>query len=166
MRQELDMSELESTIQSQLQEHRVQLRPQERIPVASWPWKRPRSHRPKCDFFLPQGKIYVEVKGFMTIHAMAKLAWFCRQEGIRYYIFQGTEEDWNPYLESPLGIARSAVPASKKKIREQNIARQAQELAWLVSNDPAKASPISLVRLKHYIATRISEYEEWNDEWY
>lgn len=165
-RQKKIMSELERTVQTQLEEQKVQFKPQERIPIDSWSWKRPRSHRPKCDFFLPDGNIYVEVKGFMTIHAMAKLSWFCRQEGVCYYILQGTEEDWNPYIDSPLSIEQRAMPNSKQLVRERNIAHQVKEMAWLVSNDPTRASSLSLVRLKHYIGTRIAEYEEWNHEWY
>lgn len=160
------MSQLERTIQAQLEQHEVRFEPQKRMPFDSWPWKNPRSHQPKCDFFLPVGNIYVEVKGFMTIHAMAKMSWFSRQEDIRYYILQGTEEDWNPYLDSPQGIARGAIPSSKRKIRDQNISHQVQELAWLASNSPHKASSLSLIRLKDYIGQRISEYEDWNNEWY
>ncbi len=160
------MSELEHTIQAQLEQRKVQFEPQKRMPFDLWPWKRPRSHQPQCDFFLPKGNIYVEVKGFMTIHAMAKMSWFCRQENIRYYILQGTEDDWNPYLDSPQGIACGAMPGSKKKMRDQNIAQQVQELAWLVSNGPDMASSLSLTRLKDYIGIRISEYKEWNNEWY
>jgi hypothetical protein len=160
------MSQLEDAIQAQLEYNKVPFTPQERIPVESWPWKRPRSHSPKCDFYLPTGNIYVEVKGFMTIHAMAKLSWFCRQNHIRYYIFQGTEEDWNPFIDSPVGNVRGTLPESNQKIREQNITHQIKELIWLVSNDPCRASSLSLTRLKHYIGTRISEYTEWNNEWY
>lgn len=140
--------------------------PQKRIPVESWPWKLPRSHHPKCDFYLPEGNIYIEVKGFMTIQAMAKLSWFCRQKDIRYYILQGTEEDWNPYINSPLGGARGTMPDSNQNIRVQNILYQVKELNWLTFNDPDETSSLSLARLKAYIATRISEYEEWNEEWY
>lgn len=59
------MSQLERTIEAQLEQHRVRFEPQKEMPLDSWPWKRPRSHQPKCDFFLPEGDIYVEVKGFM-----------------------------------------------------------------------------------------------------
>ncbi len=52
------------------------------------------------------------------------------------------------------------------KIRDQNIAHQVQELAWLVSHSPHKASSLSLARLKDYIGARISEYIYWNNEWY
>jgi len=160
------MSQLERTIQVQLEQHKVEFVPQQRIPVESWPWKRPRSHAPKCDFFLPQGNLYVEVKGFMTIHAMAKMSWFCRQKDIRYYIFQGTEEDWSPYIESPLSMEPYPVPESKQRRREQNITHQTRELVWLVSNNSARGSSLSLARLKEYITIRISEYEKWNKEWY
>lgn len=160
------MSQLENLIQIQMEQSGIQYEPQKRMPFDLWPWRCPRSHQPKCDFYLPEGEIYVEVKGFMTIQAMAKLSWFCRQEEIRYYIFQGTEEDWNPYLDSPQNIMRDELPTSKKKIRDQNIAHQVQELSWLISNDPSKSSLLSLVRLKDYIRIRTEEYVEWNNEWY
>jgi hypothetical protein len=160
------MSELEHTIQEQLAQHKIQSEPQKTMPFQSWPWRQPKSQALKCDFFLPQGNIYVEVKGFMTIHAMAKMSWFCRQKELSYYILQGTEEDWNPYIDSPQGIVRGVLPSSKKKIREQNISHQVQELAWLIHNAPTKASTLSLARLKDYIGARISEYQSWNQEWY
>ena len=160
------MSELEHTIQAQLAEFKIQFEPQKSMPFQTWPWRQPRSHALKCDFYLPQGNIYVEVKGFMTIHAMAKMSWLCRQTDFNYYILQGTEEDWNPYLCSPQGIVRGGIPSSKIKIREQNISHQVEELAWLIHNEPAKTSSLSLARLKDYISTRISEYHAWNGEWY
>jgi len=88
-----NMSELERTVQTGLEQQNIAFVPQEKIPVETWPWKRPRSHKPKCDFFLPVGDIYVEVKGFMTIHTMAKMFWFARQSNLNYYILQGTEKD-------------------------------------------------------------------------
>ena len=97
----------------------------------------------------------------MTIHAMAKLSWFCRQKKIRYYILQGSEDDWNPYLNSPL---RNSSPV--QRTTQQNIAQQIQELRWLIQHGPDGASQLSLARLKDYIRIRIAEYTTWNGEWY
>ena len=73
--------------------------------------------------------------------------------------------------EAPISISSSPTQPGfdmviRKAGRVTNIMHQVQELAWLTSNDPTKASPLSLSRLKNYIGTRISEYEEWNGEWY
>ncbi len=155
------MSKLENEVADVLTKTNVQFEFQNRIPLDDWPWKRPRSHKPKCDFFLPQASIYVEVKGFMTIHAMAKMSWLCRQNKIRYYILQGSENDWNPYLNSPLN---KSTPA--QRTLQQNMGQQIQELIWLIQHDPDRASQLSLARLKEYIRIRIEEYTTWNNEWY
>src|SRR6266700_3362665 len=89
-----EMSKLEDDVKAVLVNAAVTFECQNKIPLDKWPWKKSRSHQPKCDFFLPQASIYVEVKGFMTIHAMSKMSWLCRQENIRYYILQGSEDNW------------------------------------------------------------------------
>ena len=162
------MSQLEDKIQSQLQKLDVTVKPQQRMtPIKLWPWKPfPNSQSPKCDFFLPTANIYVEVKGFMTIQAMAKLSWFCRQTKIRYYILQGTEEEWNPYIGSPYCSSPKTTPTSKQKIRERNIEHQVQELAWFANNPTIDVSALSLKRLQNYIHIRIDEYTKWNRKWY
>ena len=155
------MSKLEDEVADALAKANIQFECQNKIPLDTWPWKKPRSHKPKCDFFLPQASIYVEVKGFMTIHAMAKMSWLCRQKNIRYYILQGSESDWNPYLNSPLNNSSPV-----QRTTQQNIEQQIRELHWLIQQNPAGASQLSLVRLKDYIRTRINEYMIWNGEWY
>jgi hypothetical protein len=159
------MSKLEkrllAELQKELQKKHISVEGQTHMPLDDWPWKKPRSRQPKCDAFLPQANIYIEIKGFMTIYAMAKMSWLCRCKKIRYYIFQGTEEDWNPYLQSPL-LSQSPV----KRTTEQNITQQIQELVHLIQNDPDQASKMSLCRLKDYMRIRIAEYQAWNGEWY
>ena len=155
------MSKLEDEVADVLTRANVQFERQNKMPLDDWPWKRPRSHKPKCDFFLPQASLYVEVKGFMTIYAMAKMSWLCRQKKIQYYILQGSEDDWNPYLNSPLN---NATPT--QRTTRQNIKQQIQELRWLIQHNPDGASQLSLARLKDYIRIRIDEYKTWNGEWY
>lgn len=159
-----------STIEDFVEKHFIDLgvsyEKQTKMPINDWPWKKARSHQPKCDFYLPDGNIYVEVKGFMTIHAMSKLSWFCRQKSINYYILHGTEADWNPLINSPIENAYENNADTKKKAMENMIAFQAEELSWLVHNNPSAASALSLGRLKDYISTRITEYTNWNGEWY
>ncbi len=155
------MSELEKIVADGLAKARIQFERQNRMPLDDWPWKKPRSHKPKCDFYLPQALLYVEVKGFMTIHAMAKMSWLCRQKSIRYYILQGSEDDWNPYLHSPLNNSRP-----EKRTTRKNIEQQILELSWLVQHGSSGASQLSLARLKDYVRIRIDEYTTWNGEWY
>ena len=157
------MSKLEDEVEAVLVKAKVQFERQNKMPLDDWPWKRPRSHKPKCDFFLPQASIYVEVKGFMTIHAMAKMSWLCRQNKIKYYILQGSEDDWNPYLCSPLKTQNS-----QQRSTQKNIDQQVQELCWFIKNSPDVdgVSQLSLTRLKDYIRIRIDEYTNWNGEWY
>lgn len=155
------MSKLENEVADGLSKADIPFECQNKIPLDNWPWMRPRSHKPKCDFFLPQSSIYVEVKGFMTIHAMAKMSWLCRQKGIHYYILQGSENDWNPYLNSPLNISSPEVRST-----QQNIDHQIQELRWIVQHGSDCSSQLSLSRLKDYIRIRIDEYTTWNGEWF
>lgn len=155
------MSKLEDDVKATLLNAAITFECQNKIPLVDWPWKRPRSHQLKCDFFLPQASIYVEVKGFMTIHAMAKMSWLCRQKNIRYYILQGSESDWNPYLNSPLNNSNP-----EQRSTRHNIEQQVKELRRLIENNPSSASQLSLARLKDYIRIRIEEYVAWNDEWY
>jgi hypothetical protein len=154
------MSKLEQQIASLLSEKSVTFETQTRMPLDAWPWKVPRSHKPKCDFFLPAASIYVEVKGLMTIYAMAKMSWLCRKQGMHYYILQGTEEDWNPYLNSPLSNQTPTIRNTKS-----NIVQQINELCHFNQSRPDNVSSISLARLKDYISTRINEYRSWNGEW-
>lgn len=96
----------------------------------------------------------------MTIHAMAKMSWLCRRN-LRYYIFQGSEEDWNPYLNSPLNSM-----SPPRRTTQENIEQQLQELRWLAEHNPDAVSQLSLSRLKEYIRVRIEEYRIWNGEWF
>ena len=155
------MSKLEDEVADAMTKANIQFECQNKMPLEDWPWKKPRSHKPKCDFFLPQASIYVEVKGFMTIHAMAKMSWLCRQKNIRYYILQGSEDDWNPHLNS---LLNNSSPA--QRTTQQNIEQQIQELRWLIQQDSDDASKLSLARLKDYIRIRVNEYTMWNGEWY
>jgi hypothetical protein len=83
-----------------------------------------------------------------------------------YYILHGTEPDWNPYLNSPIENGIEDFTGTKKQAMENMIAFQAKELKWLAENNPNAASKLSLSRLKDYISTRITEYTDWNGEWY
>jgi hypothetical protein len=137
-----------------------------RTPLTSWPWKTDRSRvPPTSDIFLPANGVHVEVKGFMTIYAMAKIAWLCQQT-FGYYVFQATEEDWDPFTDALDGP--QAVPAASGVGRLRlNIARQAEELRFVCDN-PTRATEcgrVSRARIQRYVATRVAEYRDWAGTW-
>ena len=166
MKGHIKLSIIENTVEAHFIELGVSYEKQIRIPFNEWPWKKAKSHKPKCDFYLPDGEIYIEVKGFMTIHAMSKLSWFCRQKSINYYILHGTESDWNPLINSPIKEVHNLSAGTKKEAMKYLISFQTKELKWLLEHNPSAASSLSLERLKDYISKRITEYKNWNGEWY
>jgi hypothetical protein len=87
-----------------------------------------------------------------------------RQKGLNYYVFQGTEEDWDPYLLSPCGHGDGIALSSIKMIMDRNVAHQIKELAWLSTHAPTMTSQICPARLRKYIETRVQEYEAWSSE--
>ena len=158
------MSQLEDSILSSFEAAGVDTQVQVSMPLVTWPWKTPRSRvAPKCDIYLPKGNIYIEVKGFMTIYAMAKMAWLCRQD-FNYYIFQGTESEWDPWLGSPMDGTKPSIDTEAGKLRAQ-IAHQVAELGHLIAHDSREISKLSLLRLEDYIRIRMREYAAWNDGW-
>ncbi len=128
------------------------------MPVNDWPWKTSRSKgSPKCDIFIPEGEIYIEIKGLMTIYAMAKMAWLCKRN-FNYYIFQSTESEWNmDYCINP----------SSRKVKK-NIEMQVIELVNFSKNKSSGTygtSELSLRRLEDFIKDRVNEYRLWNGKW-
>jgi len=81
------MSKLEEKIYKELKDKNIDFEIQKTIPLDNCPWKKGRNVKSICDIYLPKSKTYIEIKGFMTIFAMAKMSWFCKQN-INYYIFQ------------------------------------------------------------------------------
>lgn len=153
------MSKLEDKILAGLSNNSIDFEVQIPVPLDNYPWKTHRTKTsPKSDIYLPKFDLYVEVKGFMTYRAVSKLSYLSRQN-FRYYIFQGTESEWNPYLESYL----------EKENQQNLIDFQLKELINL-EQAPDKflknISNISLLRLKNYISIKIDEYKDWNGEWY
>jgi hypothetical protein len=141
-----------------------------RLPITDWPWQTVRSRvPPTCDLVLRGAdgrQLYVEVKGFMTIHAMAKLAWYARQS-FPYYVLQTTEHDWDPHSDCLLALPTSPAPLQGVHRLRSNIDVQLRELVALNSGsiDAAKANGVTSARLHRYIATRIDEYRRWNGVW-
>ncbi len=161
------MSKLEERIQDELNKNGIRFEIQKPVPIENYPWKTTRSKTsPKCDIYLNDYDLYIEIKGFMTYRAVSKLSFLSRQD-FKYYIFQGTEPEWNPLIES-------FIPENNKKEKrgneqlEKNIRHQLNELINLKTNSNfyRNISSISLLRLKDYISTKINEYKDWNGEWY
>jgi hypothetical protein len=135
-----------------------------------WPWKKKRYQRPSCDIVILRPRIYVEVKGFMTIFAMAKLRWLTDQ-GFAYYVFQATEPSWNPWLKSPLDTVDERNP--KMKPAKQIELTQEQQIAELVhyagregmsDEELLSISEISRLRLQNYFQRIVGIYRDWNGE--
>ena len=135
-----------------------------------WPWRKKGSHRPTCDIVILKPRIYVEVKGFMTLFAMAKLRWLAdRVPG--YYIFQATEPGWNPWLRSPLRTVDRRTPQMKPA--RQIELTQDQQIAELVhyagrddlsKDEFLRISEISRLRLQDYFHRTVATYGDWNGE--
>lgn len=161
------MSKLEQKIQDELKRNGIVFETQKPVPIENYPWKTNRSRTsPKCDIYLIDLDLYVEVKGFMTYQAVSKLSYLSRQN-FKYYIFQGTEPQWNPTIDSFLNLLKVPQNNETKKIKF-NIDYQIQELINLRSNSEFlnNVSQTTLKRLKNYIEIKIEEYKTWNGEWY
>jgi hypothetical protein len=102
----------------------------------------------------------------MTYQAVSKLSYLSRQN-FNYYIFQGTESQWNPTIDTYLNFNK-IVKDKETKILNFNINHQIQELINLKSNSKfmVNISQTTLKRLKNYIDIKIDEYKSWNGEWY
>jgi hypothetical protein len=160
------MSKLENRIKDFLIKSKIDFEEQKSVPIDDYPWKTNHSKTsPKADLYLPKHDLYIEIKGFMTYQAVSKLSYLSRQN-FRYYIFQGTEPQWNPYIDTFLDNA--FIPSKAIKI-ESNIKHQLLELINLDNSNQDflnDISKITLKRLKKYIDIKIEEYKSWNGEWY
>jgi hypothetical protein len=161
------MSKLEQKIQDKLALNGIKFEIQKSVPIDSYPWQTSRSKSsPKCDIYLNDFDLYVEVKGFMTYEAVSRLSYLSRQN-FKYYIFQGTEPQWDPTIKSFL--QKEVInKQSETKMMDSNINFQIAELINLKSNPLflASISATSLIRLKNYIERKIYEYKTWNGEWF
>lgn len=162
------MSKLEERIKTELRRNQINFEIQKPVPLDNHPWKTNRSlTSPKCDIFLNDFDLYIEIKGFMTYQAVSKLSYLSRQD-IKYYIFQGTEAEWNPFIDTNITIGNSPTNIKISARLETNIKHQLDELINLRKDTDfyRRISLIALSRLKHYISVKIDEYQKWNGEWY
>ncbi|NOU16146.1 MAG: hypothetical protein HOO91_01115 [Bacteroidales bacterium] len=161
------MSKLEQKIQDELLRNGINFEIQKPVPIDNYPWQTSRSMTsPKCDIYLTDLDLYIEVKGFMTYRAVSKLSYLSRQS-FNYYIFQGTEPQWNPTIDTYLKFDKIAND-KEARILNFNINHQLKELINLKSNSEFldNISQTTLKRLKNYIDIKIDEYKSWNGEWY
>jgi len=162
------MSKLEERIQNELKRNKIHFEIQKPVPLENYPWKTHRSlTSTKCDIYLNDFDLFIEIKGFMTYQAVSKLSYLSRQE-FKYYIFQGTEPDWNPFIGTNINISNLETNHKNSKKLEANINHQLSEIINLKKDSDfyEKISNITLSRLKHYISVKIDEYQKWNGEWY
>lgn len=162
------MSKLEERIQSELKRNHIVFEVQKPIPLDIYPWKTSRTMtNPKCDIYLIDFDLYIEIKGFMTYQAVSKLSYLSRQN-YTYYIFQGTEHEWNPFIDTNIASGNNTINQSNSARLEGNIKHQIEELINLRKDSDfyTRISHITLSRLKHYMSVKIREYQTWNREWY
>jgi hypothetical protein len=107
------------------------------------------------------------VKGFMTYRAVSKLSYLSRQS-FKYYIFQGTETEWNPLIETYIPLDTNSIIQKVNRQLDANIKHQINELVNLKTDLHFldNVSQVSLRRLKDYMSGKINEYKTWNGEWY
>ncbi len=162
------MSKLEQRIQDELAKHQINFELQKAVPLEYYPWQTSRSKSsPRCDIYLNDFDLYIEVKGFMTYMAVSKLSYLSRQN-FKYYIFQGTENEWNPSIDTYIDLdSHSNILRDNRQLNE-NIKHQLNELINLKTDSYflENISQVTLKRLKDYMSIKINEYRTWTGEWY
>lgn len=156
------LSGLEQRAIDELRNRRVSVESgieERRLPLQDWPWKTGRSRKaPTVDLYLPDADVYVEVKGFMTIYAMAKMAWLAQHPDFRYYVLQLSETDWEP---------RDGSISSSLPVNVPVDTYQFEELAWLRRHPEHghRCNRASRDRLAKYIKVRTAEFQAWTGRW-
>lgn len=159
------MSKIENKIIDELIKNNLKIETQKPVPINDYPWKTKFSKTPpKSDIYIVDYDLYIEVKGFMTIQAMSKLAYLSNQK-FKYYIFQGTEYEWNPYIGTKLNENKKEFESKQKQLN-QNIIHQIDELTEMDNTFLSKISEISYLRLQDFIQKKIDQYTKWNKKWF
>jgi len=154
------MSQLEKDLIETLSQNNVEFETQKPIPCGDYPWKTDRSRsNPKCDIYLRKEELYIEVKGFMTVEAMSKME-FCANQDFKYYIFQGTEKEWDPWLDSSFSFNEEAPMTTRKTINHQ-----IQELVNLEKHPEflQRISEITMKRLEAFYFRKQFQYESYKE---
>jgi hypothetical protein len=157
------MSKNEEELAMALTNNGIIFIPQQSIPFPC-PWMTGLSRsNPKVDFYIPAMDLYIEVKGFMTIEAMAKMAFISRQN-IRYYIYQCTESEWDPLIEN--NCARKINNATNISAKlKQNKCNQINEICNVDRNYFDNISDITYHRLQNFISKKMVQYISWVGKW-
>ncbi len=158
------MSKLEENVKQFLMDSGIYFESERPIPVVNYPWKTKHSRKsPKCDIYINSLDLYIEVKGFMTMEAMAKMGFFTTQENIKYYIFQGTEWEWNPWINEIKSSKHDYTSMRKSIILKENINHQLKELLYFKTfPDYLKyINNITRRRLQDFIKIKICQYNTW-----
>lgn len=119
-----------------------------------------RSGNYTADFLLNDYNLYIEVKGWLSLHAVNTLLYCHRMLNgpLWYYVFQGTEEGWmNPSDEINC--------ANPTQLCKQNIQKQFQELEGLKTGKTTaqELSLLSRRRLENYIWYRNGDLSRWQE---
>ena len=105
------------------------------------------------DFYLEVSGLSVEVKGSMTLHQVTKMLFLCAQPGARYYVYQASEEDWDPTLDSFVSVLPAPDSSKVAARRAFNLDVQRRELIFLARHpeETARAASVTARRLRHYV---------------
>ena len=95
---------------------------------------------------------------------MSKMV-FLANQNFKYYIFQGTEYEWDPYIGTLLSKNKE-IYDSKQKQLNQNILHQITELTEMDNSFFKNISEISYLRIKDFIQKKINQYSQWNKKWF
>jgi len=123
------------------------------LPI-SVPWS---SKRPVADFLL-WDKVYVEVKGLMTIEKILQILAIsnkCRGNSISYVLIQATEYDW------ATNVISESFPTKKEKMH-RSVIEQIKQVAYLKdkNNSPYEFHQLLLSYMKSYVNTKNKLYGE------
>ena len=107
-----------------------------------------------CDFYFPERKLYVEVKGIMSLYTCSQLLFLSRKQDINFYILQLSNEDW---MNSE--IIKAGNNCTIKNIREAQFREFFDE-----SETGASLAAKSRRRLSEYLYLRITDVYRWERE--
>jgi len=99
----------------------------------------------KCDLYLPEKDLYIEVKGFMTFDSMYKLKYNLNTIP-NYYIFQASELNWMPEIQG-----------STQKQRYEN--QRKIQIDEIINKDNEYLKNISISRLANFFTIGLQRCE-------
>jgi hypothetical protein len=86
------------------------------------------------DMYFPESRVFIEVKGSMTLHQVSKMIYLTSQPGYGYYVYQASEEDWDPTIDALVPIESPPPDSMHEKARKDyNRRLQQRELLHLAA---------------------------------